>query len=284
MAQPNRTVQEAESLYRRSLKARPRTEWVSQYLFRPLAHLVVKALLPLRVPPTALVAFHTVLGVIAGALIARGNLIAAAVLIQIKTVLDNADGQLARASGMVTETGRYMDTEGDLIVNAAVFWGLGALTGQWLLALVAFAVLTMFLSADFNFEYLYRKERNEYFRPAPDTSHENQTVLRGLEWFYRAFFRPQDESLRAFSEVRFRRVSSRFPKATNLTEARLAYHEADSLFVLANLELSTQLLVLGACLVLGVPALYLWFVIACGAVLVMLQLRRERLVARVLAG
>ena len=283
MAQPNRTVQEADSVYRRSLKPRPRTEWISQYIFRPLAHQVVRVLLPLRVPPTALVAFHTLLGVIAGGMIAQGNLVAAALLIQVKTVLDNADGQLARASGMVTETGRYMDTEGDLIVNAAIFWGLGALTGQWLLALVAFIVLTVFLSADFNFEYLYRKERQEYFRPAPDTSNENQAVLRGLEWFYAAFFKPQDLGIRAFSEARFSSISSRFPNAQNVPEARLAYFEADSLFVLANLELSTQLLVLGAFLVMGVPALYLWFVIGCGAVLVALQLRRERLAARVLA-
>lgn len=284
MAQPNRTVQEPGSLYRRSLKPRPRAEWASEYLFRPLAHLVVQVLLPLRVPPTVLVAFHTVLGVIAGTLIAHGNLIPAAILIQIKTVLDNADGQLARASGMVTETGRYMDTEGDLIVNAALFWGVGALTGQWLLALTAFVVLTLLLSTDFNLEYLYRKERGEYFRPAPDTSHENQTVLRGLAWFYRAFFKPQDEGIRAFSESRFAAVSSRFPNSAKRDEARLVYFEAGSLSVLANLELSTQLAVLGACLVLGVPALYLWFVIACGAVLVGLQVRRERLAARVLAG
>ena len=30
------------------------------------------------------------------------------------TLLDNLDGQLARATGQTTETGRYLDTEGDL--------------------------------------------------------------------------------------------------------------------------------------------------------------------------
>jgi archaetidylinositol phosphate synthase len=149
---------------------------------------------------------------------------------------------------------------------------------------VAFMVLTLFLSADFNFEYLYRKARNEYFRPSPDTSHENQTVLRGLEWFYRVFFKPQDIGIRAFSEARLEAVLKRFPNNPKRDQATLAYFEADSLFVLANLELSTQLAVLGACLLLGVPALYLWFVIACGVVLIGLQVRRERIAARVLAG
>ena len=45
---------------------------------------------------------------------------------------------------------------------------------------------------------------------------------------------------------------------------------------LANLGLSTQLVVLGVCLVLGAPTAYLWFVLACLVALVPLQLRAER--------
>jgi archaetidylinositol phosphate synthase len=273
-----------QSLFQKSLKARPRVEYVSEYLFRPLAHLAVVALLPLRVPPTALVVFHSCLGVLAGALIARGEFIVAAVLVQIKTILDNADGQLARASGMVTETGRYLDTEGDFVVNAALFLGLGAFTGQWWIAIVAFVVFTLLLSFDFNWEYLYRQERGEPFRPAPDTSRENQRVLRALEWFYATVFKPQDTWIRRLSEARFEQVFNRHPNQDARAEARLAYHEADSLLVLANLELSTQLLLLGICLVLGVPSLYLWFVMLCGAILVALQIRREVRAARILTS
>ena len=50
--------------------------------------------------------------------------------------------------------------------------------------------------------------------------------------------------------------------------------------MLANLGLSTQLLTLGVCLVLGVPVLYLWLALAQVLVLPLLQLRRERLAAR----
>jgi hypothetical protein len=56
------------------------------------------------------------------------------------------------------------------------------------------------------------------------------------------------------------------------------------LFVLANLELSTQLAALGIFLMLGKPGLYLWFVIACGITLALLQWRRERIAIRVLQG
>jgi archaetidylinositol phosphate synthase len=272
----------SQSTFEKSLKPRPRIEYVSEYGFRRLAHWVVLLLLPLKVAPTNLVLFHTGLGVLAGVLIAQNQLVWAAVLIQIKTILDNADGQLARASGMVTEIGRYADTEGDFVVNAALFAGLGALTGQWWLALLAFVIFTLMLSLDFNWEYLYRLERKEYFRPAPDTSKENQTILGWLEWFYATVFKPQDNLLRRLSEARFAAVYAKHPNPQAKDAARLAYFDADSLFVLANLELSTQLLVLGLCLVLGLPALFLWFVVLCGLVCLGLQLRREARAKQVL--
>ena len=56
---------------------------------------------------------------------ARGHLVAAALLVQLKTLLDNADGQLARLTGRVTAFGRYLDSECDLLVNAALFAAVG---------------------------------------------------------------------------------------------------------------------------------------------------------------
>ena len=55
----------------------------------------------------------------------QGKFLLAAILIQVKTVLDNADGQLARLSGRITAFGRYLDSELDLFVNAALFAGVG---------------------------------------------------------------------------------------------------------------------------------------------------------------
>ena len=68
-------------------------------LYRPLAHLVVLALLPLRVPPPAVVLAGAAAGIAAAFEIARGGLLAAAVLVVVKTILDGADGALARAAG-----------------------------------------------------------------------------------------------------------------------------------------------------------------------------------------
>src|SRR5205085_4527063 len=131
----------------RSRKARAGKDVVCELVFRPLAHLVVLALLPLRVPPPVVAGAAGATGVAAAVELARGQLIAAALLVQLKTVLDNADGQLARLSGRVTVFGRYLDSELDLIVNAALFAAVGSATGRWLPAAAGFVALTSVLNA-----------------------------------------------------------------------------------------------------------------------------------------
>ena len=54
-----------------------------------------------------------------------------------------------------------------------------------------------------------------------------------------------------------------------------------TLSVLANLGMSTQLLVFGVCLALGRPALFAWVVLSELALVLLLALRRERVVAHV---
>lgn len=122
-----------------------------EHVFRPAAHLVVLALAPLRVPPPAVVLAAAASGIAAAVELALGHLIVAALLVQLKTVLDNADGQLARVTGRVTVFGRYLDSECDLLVNAALFAALGSP-----FAVLGFVLLTLILSTNFNVERLAR--------------------------------------------------------------------------------------------------------------------------------
>ena len=125
-------------------------------MFRPLAHVVVLVLAPLRVPPPVVVLVSAACGVAGAVELARGHLFAAVLLVQLKTVLDNADGQLARLTNRVTVFGRYLDSECDLFVNAALFAGLGWYTGRPLAAALGFVALTAVLSVNFNLERLAR--------------------------------------------------------------------------------------------------------------------------------
>ena len=107
-------------------------------------------------PPPVVVVANAIVGLLATIALALGELLAAAVLLQLKTLLDNLDGQLARTTGRVTLVGRYLDTLADLVVNAALFAALGYVTSHALLATAAFASLTVVLAVDFNASELYR--------------------------------------------------------------------------------------------------------------------------------
>ena len=224
-------------------------ELLLELVFRPVSNALVPGLRRLGVPPQAVVLANAATGLAAALVLAGGELVAAAVLLQVKTVLDNADGQLARATGRVTLAGRYLDTIADLVVNAALFAALGYVTGLPVLAFAAFVALTVVLAADFNVTELYREARGIPTPHAPATGRRVEV------------FAPLDRMLRGFAARRF--------------EERGGY-DRFTVTSLANLGLTTQLVVLGVCLVLGAPAAYLWFALACLAALVPLQLRAER--------
>jgi phosphatidylglycerophosphate synthase len=170
----------------------------------------------------------------------------AALLVQLKTVLDNADGQLARYTGRITILGRYLDAECDLLVNAALFAGLGWYTGNVPAALLGFVVLTALLSVNFNAERLYRR--------APAASEEVRGLTAVLAHAYSVLYGWQDRLLE-----------------------RVLRPDRRSVAVLAQLGMSTQLLAFGVCMAVGHPLAYVWLLLGELALVVPLVLRREAL-------
>jgi archaetidylinositol phosphate synthase len=227
----------------RSRKSRAVQEWLCERLFRPLAHVVVLALAPLRVPPPVVVLAAATAGVAGAVELARGELVVAALLVQLKTVLDNADGQLARLTGRVTALGRYLDSLCDLFVDAALFAALGWYTGRPFSAAIGFVALTVLLSVNFNAERLYRN--------APPSSDH----VRGLTRAYSLLYGWQD------------RIADRSLRPDRRTVG-----------VLAQLGMSTQLLTFGVCMALGHPLAYVWLLVVELAVVGVLVVRRESLV------
>jgi archaetidylinositol phosphate synthase len=216
--------------FERSKKSRRGTELLCEHVFRPVAHLVVLALAPLRVPPPAVVLAAAATGIAAAVELALGHLIVAAVLVQLKTVLDNADGQLARVTGRVTVFGRYLDSECDLLVNAALFAALGTPLG-----LLGFVLLTLILSTNFNVERLSRGAAAGW-----DSS--------PLGRVYGLLYGWQD------------RLAERILGGRTIQSWQVT--------TLANLGMTTQLAAFGLCMVLGHPLAFVWVLIAEALVVV----------------
>jgi len=244
----------------RSRKARAAQDYVCEWLFRPLAHVVVLALAPLRVPPPLVVCASGAAGVAGAVELARGHLVAAALLVQLKTVLDNADGQLARLTGRVTAFGRYLDSEMDLVVDAALFAALGWRSGHAALALAGFLALTTVLSVNFNLERLHRGGI-----ASPDGPGRATAALRRV---YALLYGPQDRLVERFVEWRLRGRGE---------AERREYHDRATVAVLANLGMSPQLLVFGVLAAVGHPLAFAWVALAELGLVAVLFLRREAL-------
>ena len=219
----------------RSRKRRNGYEVMCEAVFRPLAHPLVLVLARLRVPPPVVVVAAGVAGIAGAVELSRGSLLLAAALVQLKTLLDNADGQLARLTGRTTAFGRYLDSEVDLVVNAALFAAIGRHAGMPGAGLVGFVALTSVLSLNFNAARLSRAESAE-----PDDGGRPTAWLRAV---YRLLYRPQDRL------------------AEWIVARRPALTSARWVSILANLGMSTQLAVLGVCLVLGAPLVFTWIAV-----------------------
>lgn len=252
-------------------KARPGTEWLCESVFRPLAHQVVRPLAKRQVNPAHVVLFHTAIGLYAAHLIKQGKRLTPALLLQIKTILDNADGQLARATGQTTETGRYLDTEMDLVVNMALNT---AISGRWGIPLTL--LQSLILTVDYLWERDYRSARGEKFRDTPAQANDNPQLLGALKAVYNTYFTPQERILGNIFEKRLQQHTT-IP--TN--QERRAYTPRLNNHISANLGLSTQLALLGVCVLAGKPKLYIRSLPVQALVLVGLQLWREKRVSRV---
>ena len=204
----------------RSRKRRNGYEFLCEAVFRPLAHPLVLVLARLRVPPPAVVVAASAAGIAAAVEIGRGSLVVAALLIQLKTLLDNADGQLARLTGRTSAFGRYLDSELDLVVNAALFAAVGWRYGHPLLVAAGFVALTSVLSLNFNAARLSRVGD-------PPAAEDGGTATATLRAVYGVVYAPQDRL------------------AEWVVARRPALIRRSSVSVLANLGMSTQLALFG---------------------------------------
>ena len=128
---------------------------------------------------------------------------------------------------------------------------------------MAFLALTAVLSVNFNVERLYRAERDTTPGPAATADGRPTALLRRL---YGLVYAPQDRLVERFVAWRLRDA---------MPEARLAYHDRVTVWVLANMGMTPQLAAFGICVGLGRPLAFVWLTVGELAVVGVLALRRE---------
>jgi phosphatidylglycerophosphate synthase len=97
---------------------------VSRYLNRPLSRRAARALRGTPVTPNAVTASTLVLAILAAAAIVAGWNIAGGVLIQVVSVIDGIDGELARLREKATRFGGVFDAVTDRYADALILAGM----------------------------------------------------------------------------------------------------------------------------------------------------------------
>ena len=99
-------------------------ELINIYLLRPIAAAIVWLLYPSRITPNHVTLIAILFGMASAyafSLSTTASIDVAGALIVLKDILDDADGQLARAKELYSRRGRFLDSVGDFAVNLAVF-------------------------------------------------------------------------------------------------------------------------------------------------------------------
>ena len=167
-----------------AFKAYEIEELADVYFFRPLGAVVAHAARLMGLTPNQLSISSGLLGVVAGSLLyfeSRG-LLAFALLIA-HSVLDSADGQLARMTKQMTALGRVFDSLGGHATHAAIYIAIctGALSrggGTLFIVAAAGAALANFLHAQ-----LYDYYRMAYIAVVIEgTAPDDETIRIQAQW------------------------------------------------------------------------------------------------------
>ena len=123
----------------------------SQYKFldisdygRPIARYIARSFVNTSITPVQVTCMFIVCGIIAIIAMDYGYFLGTLFFLVLKSILDAADGELARLKQTPSYTGRYFDSVADILLNAAIFYTLYTITSSSLLmASIAFACLQL---------------------------------------------------------------------------------------------------------------------------------------------
>jgi phosphatidylglycerophosphate synthase len=164
-------------------------ELADVYFFHPLGFLCARLAAALRMSPTQVTVIGALAGVAGGGMLydERLGFWAFAVLI-FHSIIDSADGQLARITGQVTELGKVLDGGAGYITHAAIF--LGIATGILHRGGSGVSLVWMFLAgiATVAHAQMYEYHRTAYISVVGEARVPRQEPAKVAPWL-RALYR-----------------------------------------------------------------------------------------------
>lgn len=146
---------------------------VSRLINRRISGVITRVILELGLPvtPNQVSLLSLILSILASLAAAMGSLQAAGILAQSSSIIDGVDGELARARGIASRAGGFLDTMIDRYSDIILYLGVGyyliqqgAPQGQYAIPLMA---VLLALSGDLMVSYLHaRGEKDSGVHPS----------------------------------------------------------------------------------------------------------------------
>ncbi|MEB3779961.1 MAG: CDP-alcohol phosphatidyltransferase family protein [Desulfurococcales archaeon] len=133
---------------------------VSKYINRRISRLITLAILEsgIQVSPNTISWTSLILTGIACIVIIKGSLIIGGILVQLASIIDGVDGELARARGMASKRGAFLDTMLDRYADIIIYTGIILyIVNNTTINTYIILVFILALSGDLLVSYLHSK-------------------------------------------------------------------------------------------------------------------------------
>ncbi|WP_339662588.1 CDP-alcohol phosphatidyltransferase family protein [uncultured Polaribacter sp.] len=175
---------------------------------RPVARIIANSLKTTKFTPVDVTIAFVISGLIAVFSIYKGYYVTAAFFLILKSILDAADGELARLKETPSYTGRFLDSIADIILNFIIFFTLYYLTDtSLLLTFLAFFGLQL-QGTLYNYYYVILRNRfdgdttSRVFEDKTPVAlpGENQKNVNILFFLYKTFYGVFDKIIYALDK------------------------------------------------------------------------------------
>lgn len=178
-------LQQARTLLLKALTKPQEDGWVASYLNRPLSRRISGYLAEWGLSPNLITVCSFLLSLAGGSLFALGNhfhAFLAGILVQLASVIDGCDGEVARLKLQTSHFGAWFDTlldrYGEIAIVAGITYGFGHNWPPLPRWVGAFLAITGFIMAS----YIKKEFTLRYHSPLPE-GHLSKLVKRDLRLF-----------------------------------------------------------------------------------------------------